>query len=143
MNRHRGETPIELGGEEYSLCFDFNALALAEEIAAKPVVEMSMGAGVSALRVLLFAGLQRYHKKTAKTVQHVGRLMDGSDFESMWETVGNALEMSMCGPPPEEIEEDEGDEDEEIPLYKGAGTGATFLEKATGTSDSSPPSSGG
>lgn len=71
-NREKGEVDLQIGDEVYTVCLDFNAMALVEahfstpdkdvtfyEIFAK--LEKLQTAGVRYIRAIIWAGLQKHH----------------------------------------------------------------------------------
>lgn len=65
-NPHRGDTPIEVAGEQYTLCYDLNACAEVMEYLGVDSFE-AMGTldlgdmGLKQILHLIWAGLQRHH----------------------------------------------------------------------------------
>lgn len=93
----RGRVNIEINGEERTLKFDFNALAMLEER-----LGMSIGKifaeeqfGVRFLREALFVGLSHEDRKLTPT--KVGNMINADNFEYLAEKVSEALANALGG----------------------------------------------
>ena len=65
VNKHRGDTPVKVGDEMYTLCYDLNACALVmDRLDIKDMTELAsleVEIGVRDFIYILWAGLQRNH----------------------------------------------------------------------------------
>ena len=67
-NRHRGYIPIEIGGEEYYLRYDFQALARADQRMNGSLLQALAQARFDAIETALTVGLQNgYNPRNAVT----------------------------------------------------------------------------
>ena len=67
-NRHRGYVPIEIGGEEYYLRYDFQALARADQRMNGSLLQALAQARFDAIETALTVGLQNgYNPRNAVT----------------------------------------------------------------------------
>ena len=67
-NRHRGYVPIEIGGEEYYLRYDFQALARADQRMNSSLLQALAQARFDAIETALTVGLQNgYNPRNAVT----------------------------------------------------------------------------
>ncbi len=96
-NPHRGNTPVEVGGEKYTLCFDLNACAMVmerlglesfEDLAEKAVSDKI---GLREVVYMLWAGLQRNHPEM--TEQDVGALE--WDLQEVGPVLGDAFSSGL------------------------------------------------
>ena len=127
-NKAKGIVDIELGGTNYRLQFDFNAICELEDYFDRPaqqVFDESKGIGMREIRGTLWVGLQRHHKGV--TVDEVGEWLgdavNNGQFEQLANTLGSAIAYALHGGKPEELEEAAGKNEE--PPKKGAKKGST------------------
>lgn len=78
MNPHRGDTTVVVGGGEYTICYDLNAVAKVMErmgiqkLESLADLEALNSAGVSDLIYIIWCGFNRHHPEM--TVEEVGGL---------------------------------------------------------------------
>ena len=106
-NSHRGDTQITVGQETYTLCYDLNACALIMEKLGldsfEQLAEMGEakgGIGLSEIRYLLWAGLQRHHPDLTET--DVGALE--WDLETVGPKLGDAFQKGLLRQTPPDVE---------------------------------------
>lgn len=87
----RGCVPIEIGGEDRTLKFDFNALAMLEERLNMPISKIFSEEymGIRAIREALYVGL--VHADRRLTPQRVGNMMEPDKFDYYAEKIVEAL----------------------------------------------------
>lgn len=86
--------PIKIGGKTFKLRFNFAALTAVEDASGKSFFEVLAQTGkghLGSLRMILHAGLMKYHDLTAEAV---GELIDEADdfaplFKGVSDAVGN------------------------------------------------------
>ena len=77
-NPHRGDTPIEVAGVAYTLCYDLNATAMVMDKMGLTSFEQLAdgiglsGVGMSELIYIMWAGLQHHHPEL--TEKEVGAM---------------------------------------------------------------------
>lgn len=77
-NSHRGDTPVEVAGVAYTLCYDLNATAMVMDHLGLTSFEQLAdgvslsGVGMSDLIYIMWAGLQHHHPDL--TVKEVGAM---------------------------------------------------------------------
>jgi len=104
-NAERGEVGLQVKGpngevlESYVLLLDTNAIAVLEQILGQQIHRLMprlMSPGVSELRALLFAALNRYYPATR--LHDAGHLIDRVGFEPASEAVIEALTLGFRPP---------------------------------------------
>lgn len=108
MNPMRGEAPLEVDGQRYTLVMDYNALVEAEDAADKPFPELMRQASaqrIGAVRALFYASLRRHHKLIS--LSEAGDILS-QDAEGVAEALAVAI---ACAFP-----DDTGDGDSPNPL---------------------------
>jgi len=93
-NNPRGQVSLVVGAQRYTLRFDWNAIADAEEQLGKPFYELFQRLadgkfGAHELRVFLWAGLRKQHADV--TLPQAGELLDELDFGETAELVIGAV----------------------------------------------------
>ena len=99
-NPYTGETPIEIGGEELTLVFDWRALARMRAELGEDGQVRALGGDVEALAQLVEIGLARRHPGW-----DAGRVLDASPpLMATVDAVTKALNAAYFGPggPPED-----------------------------------------
>lgn len=89
---------VELGGSEYSLSLNFNALATLEELFGESALDGQMFTAVKLkqakyLRGIVFACLQENHSEV--TLEQVGNLLSIGNISSVMEKVAEVITTSM------------------------------------------------
>ena len=96
-NSHRGDTPIEVGGVAYTLCYDLNATAMVMEHLGLTSFEQLAdgvslsGIGMSDLIHMMWAGLQHHHPDL--TLKEVGAL--DWDISEVAKKLGEAFQKGL------------------------------------------------
>jgi predicted transcriptional regulator len=93
-NPHRGEAPLELGGKQYVLRIDFNAVADIQDatgIDLENLAEELDRKSLPFLRAALAAGLSREHKRVS--VWQAGRLI-GANMDRLGD-IGQAIATAL------------------------------------------------
>lgn len=99
---------LKLKGETFSLAYDFNGLAVAEDLSGINLMQAFRSLGdlsISQTRALLFAALRKRHPKI--TLNEVGDLMEFEALPAITRAISEALENSMPANPPEPAPEAE------------------------------------
>lgn len=124
-NPNKGEAVAILpGGHELTLCYDFDALAAAEDVADRGIAEMladlSKGSGrLGTLRALIYGGLRRYHREISAA--DVGAmLLENSAGNG--KAFSEAMQKALASAFPQAAEASEGGEEADPPKDQ-AGTG--------------------
>lgn len=96
MNPHRGDTPIEVGGEKLTLCYDLNACAMVmDHLNIRSFEAMGnldlANVGLNDILHILWAGLQRHHPDL--DVQDVGAME--WDLNDILPVVGQAFNRGL------------------------------------------------
>lgn len=106
-NPHRGDTPVTVGDGNLVLCYDLNACALIMEKLGldnfEQLAEMGQakgGIGLSQIRYLLWAGLQRHHSDLSEN--DVGALE--WDLEEIGPKLGDAFQRGLLRQSPPDVE---------------------------------------
>ena len=106
-NSHRGDTPVTVGNDNFVLCYDLNACALIMEklglSSFEQLAEMGQakgGIGLSEIRYLLWAGLQRHHPDLSE--KEVGALE--WDLEEIGPKLGDAFQKGLLRRSPPDLE---------------------------------------
>ena len=89
-------TKLTLEGETYSLAFDFNALAVAEEISGLNLLQAMRSLGdlsVAQTRALLYAALLK--KQPKLTLTEAGNLLNFRSLPVITKALGEALTNSL------------------------------------------------
>lgn len=106
MNPHRGDTPIEVGGETYTLCFDLNACASIMDKFELEEFEDLADKGIDGkfslkdLIFVLWAGLQHHHPDL--TVKEVGAMEWA--LEEVGPIIGDAFQKGLTRTVPPTVE---------------------------------------
>lgn len=92
--------PVDLGFEQVSLLYDFNALAEVTEILTPAeLAALEGGAGkvtLKTIRAMIWAGV--LHERPAVSIMEVGRMIDPSKLEDIGLQMAAALENHMPKP---------------------------------------------
>jgi hypothetical protein len=88
-------TKIELDGESYSLCYDFNAIATAEALTGTNLLQAINLSGMTAtqMRGLFYATLLKAHPKT--TVEDVSKLMSLANLAKITQAIVDTWTASL------------------------------------------------
>lgn len=88
------EVTVELGGKERKLIYDFNALAKAEEVTGKSMLDGAVWQSPSAtdLRAFIWAGLLRDDPNV--TIQQVGSWLTIDTMSEITGYINEALDIS-------------------------------------------------
>jgi hypothetical protein len=104
----RGEATFEAGGKTYKLVYDFNAFCEAEEMWGSDVDDLleslNRGRGLRAIRVMVWAGLQREHQchlvETGEIIAAAGAKVAGDAMrKALRGALGAAKEEGEPNPP--------------------------------------------
>lgn len=95
-NPHLGVAPLEIGGETFRLCFDWEALASVKAELGKSMTEISIGSlATPDLAKLVEIGSRRHHGKSLTA----GEVMACSPpIRSVTQAVSLALQYAYFGP---------------------------------------------
>ena len=93
-NPHRGEATFEVDGKQYRVRFSWNAAAVYEETAGRPLSDALLDVArerfsAKSLRAMLWAGLQDEHEDV--TLKDAGRLIDKMGRKEAQRVMGVAL----------------------------------------------------
>lgn len=92
------QVSIELNGQKYGLCFDFNALAHAESATGLNMLQALDFQGLSAttFRALLFASMLKLQPEI--TLEQVGNLIQYGTLPELYKAVARAYTESQPEP---------------------------------------------
>lgn len=137
-NPHRGDTPVTVGDDSFVLCYDLNACALIMEKLGlsnfEQLAEMGQregGVGLSEIRYLLWAGLQRHHPKFSEN--DVGAME--WDLEEVGPVLGGAFQKGLLRRTPPDVEK-------KVTRKSRTGTGRQSKSEPTKPESSAQTSSG-
>ena len=84
---------FESNGKSYQLRYNFNSLALLEDVLGVPVTAVGDNPGIKEIRALLWAGLLHQHKDLS--LNDAGDIADGVGFSELPELVSTALSKAL------------------------------------------------
>lgn len=95
-NPHRGDTPVDVGGQSLTLCYDLNACAqVMNHLEIKSFEKLGnidlAQCSLSDIIFMLWAGLQRHHPDY--TLEQVGELE--WDLAEVLPEIGNAFQLGL------------------------------------------------
>jgi hypothetical protein len=97
-NLHKGEVSLDLDGKAFTLRFDMNALAEAEALLGRSVIEEISGGhmGFATIRALFYAGASpsRYFND----LRGAGRCLPLARLKDVAGAIGEALQAAMPAP---------------------------------------------
>lgn len=83
---------IALAGQEYQLYYDFNALCIIEQYSEHSIQEVhKILNSLTGLRILLFAGLQKYHQDVFTDINYLNELIDIQDISTYIQIMSQVL----------------------------------------------------
>lgn len=89
-NTQRGESKLVLGGNEYTLRYDLNALVELEDKMGVPLSEMGeMKITIRNVRSMLWAGI--LHENDEITEKEIGKFVDMENMEEVQEAISKAF----------------------------------------------------
>jgi len=105
MNPHKGDVPLPVGGQQFTLRYSHLALVKLENLLDRSVLEVleELQSAKESIRIgtvvaLLWAGLQRHHPKVSyEDAADLLDDMDGGTIKAM-EYIGVALEKAFAAP---------------------------------------------